>query len=755
MRFRLNYIVLLVTVCFAIYVCGCLYDTAITNNSSYSSMANDNQFSSTTVTASRGTIYDTNGNILAQSITVYNIIISPYELRSTDDTTIIEGSNVTEKQRQISTAAGILCEYLEDLDYDEVVNYFVDSSTSSKQWIKVGSKVDKIVANNIIAAVNEADLAYNLIYTEEDTERYYPQDELAAAVIGFTNYDGDGIYGIEAYYNDYLAGIDGKVITATDAYGNEMPYENGTTYEAQDGSSVYLTIDKTLQYYCEKALESCIAENNVQNRACAIIMNCKTGAILAMATSPGFDLNDRGSIYYSGDIATLAGIEDDDEYQEKYEELREQQWKNKAVSETYEPGSVFKVVTGSSALEENVISLTDTFTCNGMITVVDQEMHCWTSGDHGVQDFATAMTNSCNPAFITIGLRLGVTLFYDYYKAFGFTETTGIDLPGEVVGQYYTADEMGKVELASAAFGQSNEVTPIQMITAYAAVINGGYLLQPYVVSKIVDSNGNVTKTSSRTVKRQVISEETSETMREVLESVVNNNGGSNVSIKGYSIGGKSGTAQKLQKIRETGDENLYVSSYVAFAPADDPEIIMLCMVDEPKGYSNGSLVYYGSLVAAPVVAEVLEEALTYLGYYPEYTDEELATLDITVPSVIGEDIEIAEETIEALGLSYKVIGEGKTVVSQLPSSSSSISQDGIVVLYTEEVDSQTTTVPDITGYSLSSATSILSNYNLNIKASGASSNSSATAYSQSVEAGTEVPIGTIIEVTFAENSQG
>ncbi len=757
MKRRLNISILAITGAFALYAFANLYDASITNNVSYSAMANNTQFQSTTVTANRGTIYDANGQILAQSATVYNIIISPNELKGVDDEAILE-SGLTEKERQIQECATILTEELGTVDYDEIVEYFYNEDTSNRAWIKVASKVNKVVASSILTRADELELEYNLIYTEEDTTRYYPQGDMAASVIGFTNYDGDGIYGVEAYYNDYLAGVDGKTITATDANGNEMPYKNDKTYDAQDGSSVYLTIDSTLQYYVERELEKCVEENNVQNRACAIIMNCKTGAILAMATYPGYDLNDRNSIYSASDRATLAAITDEEEYNEKYAELREQQWKNKAITELYEPGSVFKVVTGSAALEEKAITLDSTFTCNGAIEVADKTINCWTRGAHGTQDFVTAMTNSCNPAFIQIGQRLGIELFCDYFEAFGFTETTGIGLPGESAGLYVSEEDMGIVELASCSFGQSNTVTPIQMITAYSAVINGGYLLQPYVVSKIVDTNGNVIKTTRRTVRRQVISEETSEMMRETLESVVNNNGGSNAYIKGYRIGGKSGTSQKLQKIKETGDENLYVGSYVGFAPADDPEIVMLCMVDEPKGTdANGSLVYYGSLVAVPVVSAVFSDALPYLGYYPEYTEEELAALDITVPSLEGEDLEVAIETIESLDLNYKTVGEGTTVVSQVPSSASSVPQNGTIILYTEEnLDKQMTTVPDVVGYSVSEVNNLLTNAGLNFKAGdGASGQSGATSNSQSIVAGTEVAQGTVVEVSFVVKSEG
>ena len=637
-----------------------------------------------------------------------------------------------------------------------------DEKTKNKKWYKAASKVEKQTVTEISARCDEAGLPGNLLSTEEDSKRYYPQGDMAAAVIGFTNYEGDGIYGVEAYYNDYLAGVDGKIISATDANGNEMPYKNDKIYAAKDGNSLYLTLDSTLQYYCERELAKCVEQNDVGNRACAIIMNAKTAAVLAMASTPGYDLNDRNSIYSQKDRDMLAALaeetEDEEVYNEKYAELREKQWKNKAITELYEPGSVFKVVTGSSALEEKVIDLNSTFSCNGMMTVADWDIHCWTRGAHGTQDFTTAMTNSCNPAFIQIGQRLGIEKFCQYFKAYGFTEPTGIDLPGEAAGLYVTEENMGIVELASCSFGQSNTVTPIQMITAYAAVINGGYLLQPYVVSKIVDNNGNVIETKEKTIRRQVISEETSAEMRQVLESVVNNKGGSNAYIKGYRIGGKSGTSQKLAKNKQEGVDYYYTSSYVGFAPADDPEIIMLVMVDEPLGKDhNGAHVYYGSMVAAPVVSAVFKDALNYLGYYPEYTEEELAALDVTVPSVEDQTVEAAIETLENLDLNHYVVGDGEVVVAQVPSRSSSIPRNGKVILYTEEnYTPEITVVPDVAGLTVSEVNSVLSAANINFKAGdGATEHTGAVAYTQTYLPGTEVPVGTVVEVSFRVKDEG
>lgn len=754
MKRKLNVVVLAVLLAFAAWIIVNLFKTSVTDSAKYQAMANENQFGSTIVNANRGSIYDSNGKILAQSATVYSIIINPNRLAEKDNVNVSSETGKTEYQRMLDACITILTEELDNVTAEEIKEKFKNTNS---RWSCVAKSIEKPVADKILSRADDENLG-DLIYTEVDTKRYYPQGELAAAVIGFTNYEGDGIYGVEAYYNDYLKGVDGKIISATDAQGNEMPYKNDKIYDAQDGNSVYLTLDMTLQYYAEKYLEQAVEENDVQNRACAIIMNVNTGAVLAMASTPGFDLNDRNSIYAPKDIAYLEGLEGTEEYDEEYAARREQQWKNKAITELYFPGSVFKVITGSAALEEGAITLDSTFTCNQSILVVDTTMHCWSTYSHGTQDFTTAMTNSCNPAFIQIGQALGGTKFFDYFKAFGFTEPTGIDLPGETDSLYVSAANMGPVELASSSFGQTNKITPIQMITAYAAVVNGGYLVTPHVVSKIVDTNGNVIKTTETSVKRQVISEETSAKMREVLESVVNTKGGSNAYIKGYAIGGKSGTSQKIDKSNETGNDNLYVSSYCGFAPADDPEIIMLVMLDEPNARDqNGSLMYYGSVVACPVVSNTFKEALPYLGYYPEYTEDELEELGITIPSVEGQTIEAAGATLEALGLKYSVIGEGETVAAQIPSRGSSLRRGGKVILYTDkDYETDYTTVPNIIGYSLSDVNEILTQHDLNFKAGdGASSHAGAVAYSQNYGEGCIVPKGTIIEVVFIIKDEG
>lgn len=741
MVIRLNLVIIPLMVAFAVYILifG-LYNTAVKDGAKYQAMANETQFRSTTVTANRGSIYDRNGKILAQSATVYTVAIDPKGID------MIDGE--AEKERQKKIIADYLSEKL-GVDRAKIVEKF---EKVNRRQENIATKIEKPVVDEINAYLSEQDVTSNLVFTIADTKRYYPQNELAAAVIGFTNAEGDGQYGVELQYNEYLSGVDGKIISAKDGAGQQMPYKNDKIYEAQDGNSLYLTLDMTLQHYLEKALYKAVSDFNANNRSCGIIMEAKTGAILAMATAPGFDLNDRSSLYSAVDRAKVDAVENEEERDELYAALREKQWKNKAVSERYYPGSVFKVITGSSALEEKVISLQSTFNCGRTIWVADTAFNCWANYSHGTQDFTTAMTNSCNPAFVQIGQALGAEKFCEYFESYGLTEPTGIDLPSEATSFYVPYSRMGPVELGSSSFGQTNTITPIQMITAYAAAINGGDLVTPYVVSKIVDANGNVVRTTEPNIRRQVISDETSAEMRQVLEDVVNTKNGSNAYIKGYRIGGKSGTSQKQEENIKQGRDDLYVSSYCAFAPADDPEIIMLIMVDEPTGKD-----YYGSVVAAPSVAEVLSEALPYLGYYPEYTEEELEQMDITVPDVVEQSVTTASDTLTSLGLKAVVVGNGDEVVAQVPERGSAVRRNGKIILYTDDdYEEETVTVPNLSGMTLSQVNETLSAYDLNLKVSGgAAQREGALATVQNYGEGAIVTKGTVIEVVFVVKSDG
>lgn len=730
---------------FTVYICFNLFNISVLKSEYYRSKANGQQLDSFTINANRGTIYDSTGKILAQSSTVWDVIINPGSIREFDK----------DKMELICKKVAEIC----GVNYDELLK---TCETSDLRYIKVKTKVGKDIYDEITALRIDNELARYSVYTEENTKRDYPNETLAASVIGFTNYDGDGVYGVEAYYDDYLKGVDGKIVTARDANGKAMPYAYETRYAAQNGNSVYLTLNSVLQYSLEKNLELAMTQHNVQNRACGIIMDANTGAILAMATAPTFDLNNPATLseYYENKLAEYEEKLKEDEtntekqIEEKLEEkqnvYREQQWNNKTISELYIPGSVFKVVTAASALEEELLTPeTVVATCVGATYVADTKIKCWSAAGHGTMDLQGALIKSCNPSFIAIGQLLGAKNFTDYFEAFGLTEKTGIDLPGENSPLYVPFSRMGPVELASSAFGQTNKITPLQMITAYAAVVNGGYLVTPHVVDKIVDSTGNVIKTNETDVKRQVISEETSATMRVLLENVVKNNGGSNAYIEGYRIGGKSGTSEKLDEY-PTGSMR-YVGSMCCFTPADKPEIVMLVMVDEPF---NGHI--YGSAVAAPVISAVFSECLENVGIYAQYTAEELENQDTTVPYVLGMRGLAAVTKLNQYGLNYEFVGdENGTITNTTPGAGQSIPKGGTVMIYMDEAEKKTALVPNVIGMTVDQANNAIASAGLNISLSGgAVENENAKAVSQSIEGGTQAYRGAVIEVKFIVNDE-
>lgn len=749
------------TVLFSVIVYQ-FFKIAVLDNAEYQERANDYHFGPITISAHRGSIYDANGTPLARSASVYKVFLDPTAYRTDlkslqkeiDEYNAVK-NNPDYKENEYDLSLPVTAESYRI----ETVGFLADklgikidtvekAMAANNQYSILQSQVEKPIADEILEYFGKYN--FSSIHVEEDTKRYYPQNEVAASVIGFTNADGDGAYGLEAYYNDYLSGVDGKTISAKDSNGKEMPYRYAKTYAPKNGNDLHLTINTKLQYYLEKHLNEMITEFNVQNRACAILMNAKTGAIYGMASCEGYDLNNPYEIYdtqVADEIAKLTG----DESKEAISVARETQWKNKAISEIYEPGSVFKVITSAAAIEEKLINLEtgDNFTCNGAQEVAGatHPIKCHKTSGHGPQDFFIAITNSCNPAFIQIGQRLGIEKFCYYFEAFGLTEKTGIDLPGEAKSFYIDKEKMTNVDLASSSFGQANAITPIEMITAYAAVINGGYLLEPYVVSKVVDGEKNVILENKRTVKRQVISEETSATMRKALETVVTKNPGGNVYLKGYRIGGKSGTSQKLGMTGEDEDAQQYVASYVCFAPADDPEIILLVMADMPDKTKE----YYGSKVAVPAARDIMADVLIEMGYYPEYSAEELEHRDVKVPLLQGKAVSDAQATVQGLGLEVYTIGEGSTVVAQSPITGSSVANDGCVYLYTEEnYETEYAVVPDLKGVTASQANESLAYRKLNFLATGSATNdSSATVESQSIAAGSQVPKGTVVELTF------
>ena len=758
MRNRTNKGVLGLMTVFCAAVIVRLFVVSVVDNSKYEGMANNYHFGTMTLSANRGAIYDANGTALAWSATVYNIYIDPTLYR--EEMKSIEDAN--DKKKSAAEEENETADNLVDVDQlkTSITNFLSEklglkteeveaSFEKDGRYYVLQTQVEKNVTDEITAYFEKLNLSF--IGTEATTRRYYPQNELAAAVIGFTNGDGDGQYGLEYQYDDYLSGVDGRVISAQAANGEEMPYRYSTTYDAEDGDSLYLTLDTTIQYYLEKSLAEMVEKFEVKERACGVIMNPKTGAVYAMATYPTFDLNNPSEIYDAKTAQELAALPEG-EYSTAYATARETQWKNKVISEISYPGSTFKIVTTADAFEENLINMeTDSFYCSGQVQVADATIRCSNTAGHGAQNFTQALTNSCNPAFIEIGQRIGIDKFSYYFEGFGLAEKTGIDLPGEAVSYSVTGDDMTIVDLASAAYGQCNKVTAMELVTAYSAAINGGYMVTPHVVDHVVDSNGNIVLQNEAEVKRQIVSEETSAIVREQLEAVVNNNPSHNAYIQGYRIGGKSGTAEKLDT--STADDRQYVASYCCFAPADDPEVIMLIMADEP----NKEIGYYGSQVVVPYARDIMEEILPAMGFYPEYSDGEDTDSTVTVPYLQSADITSAESTLAQLGLTYEVVGDGTTVASQSPSTGTSVTKGGKVILYTEVGGNSgdTIEVPNLVGMTAAEVNETMTYYDLNYAIVGSSaSESGALVQDQSEEAGTVVPRGTAITLTLSVSQQ-
>ena len=693
--------------------------------------ASSQQMYSTSITATRGNIYDRNMKTLARSVTVWTVFISPAEMK--------------EEQREL-VASG-LSEIL-DVDYDMVYE------KSLKTWRyneTIKRRVDNDTADEVTAFIQENDIRG--IYLTEESMRYYPYGNLASTVLGFTGSDGSGAYGLEAYYNKALSGTDGVIASVRNAKGTAMPFSEQQIYDAEDGQSLVLTIDETVQHYLEKHLENAVQEHEVQNRAVGIVMNVKTGEILAMSTKPDFDPNEPSAIYDTAAAEALAeqleeagGDEEKlDAYYEALGEAQLAQWRNKAISDPYEPGSVFKLITASAALETGTVTGSTPFYCPGYIEVAGNRIACWKAGGHGNIDFVGAIKGSCNPAFIMTGQALGAELFMEYLDKFGLYDVTGVDLPGEATSIMHSRETMlneNMASLSSASFGQTFKVTALELMTAVNATVNGGYLMQPYVVSQVLDSDGNVISSTEPVVVRQVISEETSALVASYAEQVVSGEGGSGAraAVPGYRIGGKTGTSQKLD---QEGDETIL--SFYGFAPADDPEIAVLVMLDEPQKNNQ-----YGSVIAAPVVGNILADILPYLGFEPSYTEEELSSADMATPYLINYGLQEAQSTLVQAGLEYRVVGSGTTVVGQTPGAAMPIPGGGTVVLYTEEGEKTTASVPYVIGKTGNEANRLILNAGFNIKIEGESlEHEGCVAVAQSIEAGENAEIGTVITVTF------
>lgn len=732
MRRRMLAVMMLFTVLVSVGLIMRLFYIQMVEGEYYQAKAVDQQMSALEITAARGEIKDRNGKTLAMSADVWNVVVDPANVKEGQSDVIanglapilgMEAADIKERCDRKNTRHVFIKKKIEQSTREQVLQFITDNS------IKAISLV-------------------------EDTKRYYPYGNLASTVIGFVNDENVGGTGIESRYNKVLTGTSGMEISEKTALNTDMPFRYKQRYEAEDGHTLVLTIDETIQHFLEKYLENAVVEHEIKNRAVGIVMDVNTGEILAMSTKPDYDPNNFKEIYDQAaldrltEVAILSGGTDNDTYKTQRATEQNLQWRNKAVSDLYEPGSVFKLVTASAALDHGNVKTNDYFDCYGFLQVEDRKIGCWKTTGHGNQTFVEVVKHSCNPAFMQIGQRLGGSAFYDYFDAFGFTQGTGVDLPGEAGSIYHQKSRLQNniVELSSSSFGQSFSITPLQMITASCAVVNGGKLITPYVVKQKLDSNGNVVENYEPHIRRQVISAETSATMASIMEKVVSDSDGSgrNSYIAGYRIGGKTGTAQKLAKEAADG-ENAEVEhwlSFVGVAPSDNPQIAVLVVLDSPK-VSN----VLGSTIAAPVVKYIMADVLPYLGVEMKYTPEEMQNLDVTTPNVIGKSVDNATALLSEKTLTIKVVGNGGTVLRQVPTPSTPIPREARVIVYTEEdMLPERVVVPDVFGLGTSLVNTTLTNAGLNVSMTGGMGRAS-VASRQEPAAGTEVDVGTVIRV--------
>ena len=701
-----------------------LFSLQILRHDELEAKALDQQTRSTEVAATRGTIYDRNGNIMAISATAETVFLSPLEMDRA----------LSDKDNPVAWTKDSVAQKLSEILEINKEGILKKMGRTDSQYEVLKLRVEEDVADQIRTFINDEGVVG--VYMVTDAKRYYPYATLASQIIGFVGTDNYGLYGLEARYNDVLDGETGLVVSTKDPTGSDMLYGYEQYYKAQNGSDIVLTLDATVQYYVEKALSEMVTSTEAQG-ATGIVMDVETGAVLAMASSPTYDLNDPSAVYES----RLASLVKDGQLDLADAQLR--QWRNRAINDTYEPGSTFKVLTLAAALEEGVIDENTTFDCTGSIHVLDATIHCSNRAGHGHQTLEQTAGNSCNPAFITYGLRLGTEKFYRYMKDFGLVNGSGIDLEGEALGIFAPQETASELDLACYAFGQNFNTTPVALISAQAACINGGYLHTPYVVERVVDSEGNVLSSHDSTPVRQVVSEETSAIVRRCLEYVVSSGTGRNGQVHGYRIGGKTGTADK-------GNTGEVVLSFMCFAPADDPKYIMLLTLDSPTGEGRG-----GGGTVAPYASRIMGEILPYLGVEPSYSAEELLGSDTTVNYVIGMTVADAEEKLKSKGFSVKVVGDGDTVTDQTPEGGTVIPGKSRVILYAgSEKPDTLCTVPSLVGLSPSEANMAVSSAGLLLRFTGTtdSGSGSVRVINQSEAAGAQVEAGTVISVQLSDN---
>ena len=747
---------------------GTLYHLMITEHDYYNEKAIKNQTRSTNLTATRGVIYDANMNVLASSSTVETVFIDPNEIA--EQMKQPENSNLLD---QIARGLG------EILDVEPS---FVYEQAADKQYRYkvIKRKISEELADEVRAFISENSITG--VYLETDLKRYYPNSSLAAQALGFVSSDNNGSEGLEAYYNDELSGTAGKVVTSKGNYGSEMLYTYEKYYDASDGSSLITTIDSTVQDYVEKNLQNAIDKYEIKNGAFCIVMDVNTGEIKAMATLGSYDPNNYLEIY---DDTTALLLENEraaalalpeasaayeaaiETYKQDVAAARMAQWRNRCVSDGYEPGSTFKLITLASALDSGAVTLNDSFYCGGQekFTGREQILNCWKSAGHGAQTTAQALGNSCNIAFGHIGLRMGGDTFYDYLKSFGVMEKTGVDLPGEASGLFYERKYLndpanyGTSYLITSSFGQSFRITPMQLVRAVAAIVNGGYVLEPYIVSEVVDADGNTVEKNEKTVLRQVISQQTSETMRTLMEQVVTEGTASAAQTPGYRVGGKTGTSEKLDEYDENGQQvKDKIVSFVGVAPIDDPKYVVLVALDTPA-YSENSEKYTvhgmyisGGLMAAPTVRDIFLDILPYLGVEPDYGSEDIRGVNFTVPDVIGMDETEAGELLAEKTITYRVVGTGSVVTDQLPVAGSQVPGNSQIILYMgAEKQATRVEVPDFIGCSVADVNYLASNAGLYVQAKGTDrTDVYVLAAYQDIDPGTEVDRGTTITVEFS-----
>ncbi len=785
MVFRRTVILMLMCgVGFFIPLAAQLWNISIRDHDFYQQKAAEQQLMDVAVAAHRGDILDANGEVMAMSATVYNLILAPKDLINSvdqddfedEDGKLDQSAYQAEIQRKRDEVADGLCAVRPDLDRADLERRL---EKEHSQYEVLLTNVEEGEAEAIRAFIQEHKTAYYL-YLTPSTKRYYPFSALASQVLGFVNTEG-GVYGLEAGYEDVLKGIPGRVVTGKTAKNVEMYNSYSNYIDAVNGYDLTLTLDSTIQAYAEQAIETGIQAYDVRNGGFCVVMDPKTGAVLAMASSPEFDPNSYSAVTDSllqGEIqADIPGFYEqlkaadaqkpaeeqhtDAELQEQAAsqataKARETQWRNKSIREPYEPGSTFKALVLAAALEEGVVNENSTFDCPGYYMVNGVRINCSKVQGHGHQTLAEAVQNSCNPAFMMIGQRLGAEKFYDYFEAFGMTEVTGIDLPGEEKGQdwgreYFTSLE-GYLSLATASFGQRFTVTPMQMVTGFSAVINGGNLYQPYMVQSITDASGAVLQNTEPTLTRQVISQESSDRARAILESVVSEGTGGNAYQAGYRIGGKTGSS-------ETDEEGRTIVSFMGFAPADDPQVIVLLAYDKPQEASPGSKygttgVYIsGGNMAAPQAGKLIAQILDYMGVEKQYSQEESAAVNVSTPQAVGYSVADAAARLEKKGLTYRTVGAGDVVTAQVPAAGAAVPGGSAVILYLGGVQPEETGVmPNIVGLSYEAAKKRLEEAGFFMHAVGTSTfySNTSKAESQSVAAGEPAAIGTVVDVRFA-----